>query len=173
MKNLFSLCKNKSVLELSLENHLFSDEFFKQANPAIYHAVSGKSEEKVTHDLHLLLTDNCESPNSQNWTIFSNDATRFLFDINQHSYKYDVISINRMTFEYSKAIFQLTMALSALNPSGHLLLSDSNDEFSFLPFTNYALSIVSSLNHALDCINLEYTAIKLDPLRLCFQKVNP
>ena len=58
MKNLFSLCKNKSVLELSLENHLFSDEFFKQANPAIYHAVSGKSEEKVTHDLHLLLTDN-------------------------------------------------------------------------------------------------------------------
>ena len=48
MKNLFSLCKNKSVLELSLENHLFSDEFFKQANPAIYHAVSGKSEEKVT-----------------------------------------------------------------------------------------------------------------------------
>ena len=116
MKNLFSLCKNKSVLELSLENHLFSDEFLSRPTPSIYqHAVSGKSEEKVTHDLHLLLTDNCESPNSQNWTIFSNDATRFLLDINQHSYKYDVISINRMTFEYSKAIFQLTMVLSALN----------------------------------------------------------
>ena len=91
MKNLFSLCKNKSVLELS-ENHLFSDEFFKQANPAIYHAVSGKSEEKVTHD--VCCSQIIVNPQTQNWTIFSNDATRFLFDINQHSYKYDVISIN-------------------------------------------------------------------------------